>query len=68
MSLHVLALVLIVGGFCATANGQRQAQCCEEYCYDLDTDRSQSLHFGTKTAYQVIKGSGNNRQYEVQSN
>ncbi|XP_044759287.1 multiple inositol polyphosphate phosphatase 1-like isoform X2 [Coccinella septempunctata] len=28
--------------------------CCEEYCYR--TDENPSLHFGTKTAYQIVFG------------
>lgn len=42
-------------------NCQRKAQCCEKYCYDLNNVRTQLAHFGTKTAYQIIKGSESGR-------
>lgn len=51
----------------AVAHAQRQAQCCEEYCYELDSERPQSGHFSTKTAYQIAKGSDAGRQYYVPS-
>lgn len=53
--------------FASIAYGQRQAQCCEEYCYDLDSERPQSAHFSTKTAYQIAKGSDAGRQFYVPS-
>lgn len=67
MTLYGLALIFLVANFCATVYCQRTAECCEEYCYDLDSDRTQSLHFGTKTGYQVIKGQDTNRHYLVPS-
>lgn len=42
-------------------NGQRQAHCCQEYCYNLDTERVQAAHFGSKTAYQIVKGTQSGR-------
>lgn len=41
--------------------------CCEEYCYDLDGEKTQSRHFATKTAYQIVKGTDSNKQYVVPS-
>lgn len=61
--LFTVALAAILNG----VNCQKQAQCCEEYCYVMDSDRDQSLHFGTKTPYQFIKGPANSRQYTVPS-
>lgn len=59
----VLMLVL------SLANAQRPYNngCCEEYCYDLDAEKPQAGHFGTKTAYQIVKGADINRQYVVPS-
>lgn len=48
-------------------SAQRQGQCCQVYCYDLDNERPQSAHFGTKTAYLIAKGPENGRQYKVPS-
>lgn len=58
MALGMLGALIV----CMVAvNGQRQAHCCEEYCYNLDTDRVQAAHFGSKTSYQIVKGSQSNR-------
>lgn len=61
----LFAVVLVAA--LSVANCQRQAQCCEEYCYELDNERTQSAHFGTKTGYQIVKGSETGRQYIVPS-
>ena len=42
-------------------------ECCEDYCYDTDSDKPQTSNFATKTAYQIIKGSDSNRQFVVPS-
>lgn len=67
MTTGFLLLAIAFAAILSAANCQRQAQCCEEYCYDLDSERQQSAHFGTKTAYQVVKGSETGRQYIVPS-
>lgn len=67
MANKCLLFVIVITVVVSAANCQRQAQCCEEYCYDLDSERPQSAHFGTKTAYQIIKGSEIGRQYLVPS-
>lgn len=47
---------------------QRQpGQCCDEYCYDTDSEKPQSSRFATKSAYQIIKGSDSRRQFNVPS-
>lgn len=52
----------------ATIEAQRPpGQCCEEYCYDTDTEKPQSSRFATKSAYQIIKGSDSRRQFVVPS-
>lgn len=48
-------------------SAQKQGECCQEYCYDLDNERPQSAHFGTKTAYVIAKGPESGRQYKVPS-
>ncbi|XP_055532258.1 multiple inositol polyphosphate phosphatase 1-like [Wyeomyia smithii] len=42
-----------------------QSRCCEQYCYSQDNDRTQSKHFATKTAYEVIRGSISSREHIV---
>lgn len=51
----------------AVVSAQRQGECCQAYCYDLDTERPQSAHFGTKTPYLIVKGPESGRQYKVPS-
>lgn len=51
----------------AVVSAQRQGECCQAYCYDLDNERPQSAHFGTKTAYLIAKGPESGRQYKVPS-
>lgn len=46
-------------------SAQRRAECCQEYCYDLDNERVQSAHFGSKTSYLIAKGPESGRQYLV---
>lgn len=61
---------ILCSGLILLTNAQRPYNndaCCEEYCYDLDGDKPQAGHFGTKTAYQIVKGSDSNRQYVVPS-
>lgn len=67
MANKFLLFAIVLAAMLSAANCQRQAQCCEEYCYELDNERPQSAHFGTKTAYQIIKGSEAGRQYIVPS-
>lgn len=59
--LIVLASIAISG-----LNAQ-SADCCEDYCYDTDNERPQSLHFSTKTAYELARGKQSVRQYVVPS-
>lgn len=60
--LYGLTIAVICLMVCGSVVSQ---QCCEDYCYDTDTEKPQSAHFGTKTAYQIIKGSDSQRQYVV---
>ncbi|XP_062550122.1 multiple inositol polyphosphate phosphatase 1-like [Armigeres subalbatus] len=39
--------------------------CCEDYCYSRDRHRSQSKHFATKTAYEVVRGSASSKDHIV---
>lgn len=43
----------------------RSSKCCEDYCYSLDADRTQSKHFATKTAYELIRGSSTSQEHVV---
>lgn len=55
----VIATVLVAA--------QRRGECCEEYCYDLDNQRPQSAHFGSKTAYLNAKGPESGTEHLVPS-
>lgn len=48
-------------------SAQRQGECCQVYCYDLDNERPQTTHFATKTPYLIAKGPESGRQYKVPS-
>lgn len=48
-----------------SVSSQRQAQCCADYCYDLDDERVQAAHFGSKTSYNIAKGPETARKYLV---
>ncbi|XP_055378734.1 multiple inositol polyphosphate phosphatase 1 [Condylostylus longicornis] len=39
--------------------------CCEEYCYSKDPDKSQTRQYATKTAYDVAKGSDSSVNYKI---
>lgn len=57
LSIFLVAMVVV--------EAQQQRQCCEDYCYDTDSEKPQTTHFGTKTAYEIIKGSNSKKQYVV---
>lgn len=57
MTIVLVALALV--------KAQQQRQCCEDYCYDTDSEKPQTAHFGTKSAYEIIKGSNSIKQYVV---
>ncbi|GAB0089857.1 Multiple inositol polyphosphate phosphatase 1 [Sergentomyia squamirostris] len=40
-------------------------QCCEEYCYGTDSDKSQARHYATKTAYRIIRSGDSSRYYSI---
>lgn len=44
---------------------QRHNQCCQEYCFDSDNERTQAGHFGFLTPYSIAKGPESGRQYLV---
>ena len=37
----------------------------DNYCFGKDTERTQTRHFTSKTAYQIIKGTHMDKQYYV---
>lgn len=60
-----LASIILISTVAVSA--QRQGECCQVYCYDLDNERPQTAHFATKTPYLVAKGPESGRQYKVPS-
>lgn len=40
-------------------------QCCEEYCYTKDDEKSQVRRFSTKTAYQIVKNENRDKFHVV---
>lgn len=64
MFLQYLLFGLVTGNFYATASPQRNNQ---EYCYNTDRIPSQLLYLGTKTPYQLAKGSQNDAHYVLPS-
>lgn len=64
----IILSILISALLAAVAiNAQRRGECCQEYCYELDTERPQSAHFASKTPYTIAKGPESGRQYLVPS-
>lgn len=39
--------------------------CCEEYCYHLDTSREQYVRFATRGVYEFMRGRDSQQQYSV---
>lgn len=37
----------------------------EDYCFGKDRERTQTRQFSSKTAYQIVKGTNMDKQYEV---
>lgn len=64
ISIALLAFILFIAPI-ELVKGQRQASCCQEYCFDSDTERVQVGHFGTKTPYTIAKGPVSGRQFLV---
>lgn len=62
MSLIIWMVVLLM---LKLVSGQRQAQCCADYCYTWDDDHVQAGHFGSKTSYSIAKGPETTRKYLV---
>ncbi|XP_058461709.1 multiple inositol polyphosphate phosphatase 1 [Malaya genurostris] len=50
---------------CVVYLTKAQQRCCETYCYSQDSDRSQSKHFATKSAYEVIRAPISSREHIV---
>lgn len=68
--MNVIALtVAVLAAFTAVSlvDAQRNRACCEDYCFDTDKEQPQVKRLGTKTAYQVIRGSQSVRQFYVPS-
>lgn len=37
----------------------------QDYCFGKDTERPQTRQFSSKTAYQIVKGTNMDKQYQV---
>ncbi|XP_063698995.1 multiple inositol polyphosphate phosphatase 1-like [Culicoides brevitarsis] len=61
-----LPLLLLLAFVCLLLPHQSiSQQCCEDYCYSSDRDKTQVLRFATKTAYEFAKGAQTNNDYYV---
>lgn len=65
INLHIVIIALVAP--MVLVGGQRQGACCQEYCYNMDPERPQSAHFGSKTSYLIAKGPETGKQYLVPS-
>lgn len=61
MPVRLLLLLAVT----TTLSYAQSSRCCETYCYSQDSDRTQSKHYATKTAYEVIHGSSTSREHIV---
>lgn len=57
-------ITLILSISAISIKPKQTEECCEEYCYDLDTFRDQYFNFATKTPYDLVKGR-DTQQYSV---
>lgn len=55
---------IVLAATLGSTNCQNKTECCEEYCYESDSERPQLAHFATKTVYKTVSGSATG-QYEV---
>ncbi|XP_055601964.1 multiple inositol polyphosphate phosphatase 1 isoform X2 [Uranotaenia lowii] len=62
---YLISVVVVLVPLMALPEVGSQATCCEDYCYSIDSDRTQAKHFSTKTAYEVIRAPTSNREYIV---
>lgn len=65
MTVHFSVIAVTLVAILSAATCRLQAQCCEKYCYALDDVRPQSTHFGSKTAYDAVRGSETGCQFIV---
>lgn len=57
-----VTLILSVSSYAQKPN--QIEECCEDYCYELDSSRLQYKRFATKTPYELVKGH-NIEEYRV---
>ncbi|XP_030560896.1 multiple inositol polyphosphate phosphatase 1 [Drosophila novamexicana] len=57
--MRLLLLLLLLTALLAVARAQ------QDYCFGKDTERLQTRQFGSKTAYQIVKGTNMDKQYQV---
>lgn len=63
-SLAVMRLVLLTT-LLALLGWEQVAAGEEDYCFGKDADRLQTRQFTSKTAYQIVKGTNIDKQYQV---
>ncbi|XP_054734223.1 multiple inositol polyphosphate phosphatase 1 [Anastrepha obliqua] len=56
---------LLIAAILALTNFQIIVRGQDDYCFGKDTERPQTRHFTSKTAYQIIKGANIEREYLV---
>ncbi|XP_030560735.1 multiple inositol polyphosphate phosphatase 1-like [Drosophila novamexicana] len=57
--MRLLLLLLLLTALLAVARAQ------QDYCFGKDTERLQTRQFSSKTAYQIVKGTNMDKQYQV---
>lgn len=57
--MRLLALLTLLTALLAVVSAQ------EDYCFGKDRERTQTRQFSSKTAYQIVKGTNMDKQYDV---
>lgn len=65
--INLQILIIALAATLMFVDGQRQGDCCQDYCYYMDSDRQQSAHYASKTSYLIAKGPETGKQYLVPS-
>ncbi|KAH8395305.1 hypothetical protein KR222_008568 [Zaprionus bogoriensis] len=61
-----MRLLLVLTALLAVLLEQwEQASAQEDYCFGRDSERLQTRQFSSKTAYQIVKGTNMDKQYQV---
>lgn len=66
--MNLVSLLFVVVCLANIVAGQEQrTECCEEYCYSLDSERPQAKRYASKSVYQVARGVDMSRHSEIPS-